>query len=59
MYLCWNRSPELTDAGLEQLTELDVNRLYVFDCGISPEITPDEDGTLDLRCDAFDEVSGA
>jgi hypothetical protein len=37
--LSWHFSPELTDAGLEQLLGLGLQRLHVDDCGLSQEMT--------------------
>lgn len=53
--LRWGSSPGFTDAGLEQLTRLDLESLYVEGCGLSPGITT---GSLYLEWDPY-EVSAA
>jgi hypothetical protein len=43
--------PEFTDAGLEQLTQLQLTTLCVHNCGLSEQICP-EDSALQIECDA-------
>jgi hypothetical protein len=56
-YLCWRHSAGFIDAGLEQLTALDLGRLYVYNSGLSDAINPREPGTLDIQCQDRVEVS--
>jgi hypothetical protein len=41
--------PEFTDVGLEQLTQLDLQRCVVYNCGVSQQVCPDD--LLELRSD--------
>jgi hypothetical protein len=47
--LCLSWAPGFTDAGLEQLTDLDLARLFVHDAELSEAISPYEVGTIDLK----------
>jgi hypothetical protein len=53
-YLCVQKSPGLTDAGLQQLTALELDRLYVHGCALTDAVC--EDDTVHLKWDA-DKVS--
>jgi hypothetical protein len=46
-YLCVNKSPGFTDAGLLQLAEMDLGCLFVYDCGLTDVIR--KDGRLILE----------
>jgi hypothetical protein len=56
-YLCWSQSLGFTDAGLEQLTALDLGGLYVYDSGLSDAINPGDPGTLNIQWQDMVEVS--
>ena len=47
--LCLSYTPGFTDAGLEQLTGLDLGRLYVYESGLSEAISQEEGGLIDLE----------
>ena len=42
--------PGFTDAGLEQLTNLDLAHLILHDAQVSEAIGPDEDGVVEFMC---------
>jgi hypothetical protein len=42
--------PGFTDAGLEQLTNLDLAHLILHDAQVSEAIGPDEDGVVEFIC---------
>ena len=54
-YLCVERSPGFTDAGLQQLTGLDLDRLYVYGCALTDAVCVDD--SVHLTWDE-DKVSG-
>lgn len=40
-FLCVNKSPGFTDAGLLQLAGMDLDRLFVYECGLTDVICKD------------------
>jgi hypothetical protein len=48
-YLCLSYTPGFTDAGLEQFTDLNLGRLYVYDSGLSDAVSQGEGGMIDLK----------
>jgi hypothetical protein len=46
-YLCVNKAPRFTDAGLLQLAALDLGRLYVYDAGLTDTIS--SEGMLEIE----------
>jgi hypothetical protein len=48
-YLCLSYTPGFTDAGLEQFTDLNLGRLYVYNSGLSDAVSQGEGGMIDLK----------
>ena len=51
-HLSLSHTPWFTDAGLEQLTKLDLGHLYVCFSGLSEDIRQDECGKIELKHDS-------